>query len=99
MAARALEVKAVERLESRLNRWLPWASRLQSGARASVAHAFEAESSFDMSCRRECLWQIADAVEYMHSMDIAHRDLHSKNVPSQDFWPLRMAIKPCARCL
>ena len=51
---------------STLNRWLPWHDRDRV--------------VLDVACRRQCLTQIASAIAYLHSVRIAHRDLHSKNV-------------------
>eukprot|EP00913_Durusdinium_trenchii_P028963 g27157.t1 len=59
----------------RLSRRLPWS-----------------DATFQLAARRKCLWQIdawcresyrnhdADAVAYLHSLLVAHRDLHCKNV-------------------
>ncbi|CAK9094183.1 Probable serine/threonine-protein kinase kinY (DdKinY) [Durusdinium trenchii] len=38
------------------------------------------DATFQLAARRKCLWQIADAVAYLHSLLVAHRDLHCKNV-------------------
>ncbi|CAE7260557.1 unnamed protein product [Symbiodinium sp. CCMP2592] len=51
---------------STLNRWLPWHDK--------------STTALDVACRRQCLTQIASAIAYLHSVGIAHRDLHSKNV-------------------
>ena len=51
---------------STLNRWLPWYDK------GTIV--------LDVACRRQCLTQIASAIAYLHSVGIAHRDLHSKNV-------------------
>ncbi|CAE7585459.1 zyg-1 [Symbiodinium pilosum] len=53
---------------STLNKWLPWHDRDRD------------RMVLDVACRRQCLTQIASAIAYLHSVGIAHRDLHSKNV-------------------